>query len=78
MQKNGTCSLICGDNVAEMVRMPQREPEQKKAFVLPEQGARRQRKRHLFPVREKTMKRSFRFGEQEQGHRGYAKSVDIP
>lgn len=27
---------LCGDNVAEMVRMPQREPEQKKAFVLPE------------------------------------------
>lgn len=29
---------LCGDNVAEMVRMPQREPEQKKAFVLPEKN----------------------------------------
>lgn len=29
---------LCGDNVAEMVRMPQGEPEQKKAFVLPEKN----------------------------------------
>lgn len=29
---------LCGGNAAEVVRMPQREPEQKKAFVLPEKN----------------------------------------
>lgn len=29
---------LCGGNAAEVVRLPQREPEQKKAFVLPEKN----------------------------------------